>query len=287
MTSHANGRIPLDQLVHLGGDHYLPPGTAARWKWLQQAAWEKYGIWLVITPGWNAYRPLNIQIVYKAKYGVMAAEAGKSSHGGTYGGQIVFAIDVQNWGALSWARFAALCRLAGFTVDFVKPKELWHIGDFNNGWTVPAGAAEAPQINHETTRRPRRRSMITAAYRNDDGSIAIQRDPDGPLRWVSDPTEWSGIMAANPGTYAAQVSNAWLAAYMVKCGGVPRFTPPASALPSVVTVINADDQYIETAGGLAGIDQETANALVARGAVSYAVSQGVAKSLLAKPLQKS
>lgn len=287
MTSHANGRIPLDQLVHLGGDHYLPPGTAARWKWLQQAAWEKYGIWLVITPGWNAYRPLNIQIVYKAKYGVMAAEAGKSSHGGTYGGQIVFAIDVQNWGALSWARFAALCRLAGFTVDFVKPKELWHIGDFNNGWTVPAGAAEAPQINHETTRRPRRRSMITAAYRNDDGSIAIQRDPDGPLRWVSDPTEWSGIMAANPGTYAAQVSNAWLAAYMVKCGGVPRFTPPASALPSVVTVLNADDQYIETAAGLAGIDQETANALVARGAVSYAVSQGVAKSLLAKPRQKS
>lgn len=287
MTSHANGRIPLDQLVHLGGDHYLPPGTAARWKWLQQAAWEKYGIWLVITPGWNAYRPLNIQIVYKAKYGVMAAEAGKSSHGGTYGGQIVFAIDVQNWGALSWARFAALCRLAGFTVDFVKPKELWHIGDFNNGWAVPAGAAEAHQINHETTRRPRRRSMITAAYRNDDGSIAIQRDPDGPLRWVSDPTEWSGIMAANPGTYAAQVSNVWLAAYMVKCGSVPRFTPPASALPSVVTVINADDQYIETAAGLAGIDQETANALVARGAVSYAVSQGVAKSLLAKPLQKS
>lgn len=287
MSNHANGRIPLDQLVHLGGEHYLPPGTAARWKWLQQAAWEKYGIWLVITPGWNAYRPLNIQIVYKAKYGVMAAEAGKSSHGGTYGGQIVFAIDVQNWGALSWARFAALCRLAGFTVDFVKPKELWHIGDFNNGWAVPAGAAEAPQINHETTRRPRRRSMITAAYRNDDGSIAIQRDPDGPLRWVSDPTEWSGIMAANPGTYAAQVSNAWLAAYMVKCGGVPRFTPPASALPSVVTVINAKDQYIETAAGLAGIDQETANALVARGAVSYAVSQGVAKSLLAKSLQKS
>lgn len=287
MTSHANGRIPLDQLVHLGGDHYLPPGTAARWKWLQQAAWEKYGIWLVITPGWNAYRPLNIQIVYKVKYGVMAAEAGKSSHGGTYGGQIVFAIDVQNWGALSWARFAALCRLAGFTVDFVKPKELWHIGDFNNGWTVPAGAAEAPQINHETTRRPRRRSMITAAYRNDDGSIAIQRDPDGPLRWVSDPIEWSGILAANPGTYAAQVSNAWLASYMVKCGEVPRFTPPASALPSVVTVTNVDDQYIETAAGLVPIDQVTANALVARGAASYAVSQGVAKSLVAKSTLKS
>lgn len=287
MTNHANGRIPLDQLVHLGGEHYLPPGTAARWKWLQQAAWEKYGIWLVITPGWNAYRPLNIQIVYKAKYGVMAAEAGKSSHGGTYGGQIVFAIDVQNWGALSWARFAALCRLAGFTVDFVKPKELWHIGDFNNGWAVPAGAAEAPQINHETTRRPRRRSMITAAYRNDDTSIAIQRDPNGPLVWVNDPNEWLGIVAANPGLYATQVSNAWLRAHMDKWGLIPRFTPPASDLPTVVTVIGSKSQYMQTSSGLVPIDEVTASALADRGAVSYAVSQGVAKSMLAKPLQKS
>lgn len=150
---YANGRIPLILLVHLGGDHYLPPGTAARWKWLQRIAWEKYGVWLVITPGWNAYRPYDVQVDYKRRLGSLAAAAGFSTHGGFVKGQVVFAIDVHNWAALGWARFSALCRLAGFTVNFVSPEELWHIGDFNDGWVVPAGAGSTPVINKDTTRQ--------------------------------------------------------------------------------------------------------------------------------------
>ena len=129
--------------------------------------------------------------------------------------------------------------------------------------------------------------MITAAYRNDDTSIAIQRDPNGPLVWVNDPNEWLGIVAANPGLYATQVSNAWLRAHMDKWGLIPRFTPPASDLPTVVTVIGSKSQYMQTSSGLIPIDEVTASALADRGAVSYAVSQDVAKSLLAKSLQKS
>lgn len=138
MGGYANGRYPLSMMVHLGGLHYLPPGTAARWRWLVQQAFEKYGVILIITPGWNGYRPFDIQVQYKKELGQWAATPGLSSHGLIYGGKQVAAVDVHNWGVLGWARFMALCRLAGFTVDFVKPQELWHIGDFNDIWTVPA-----------------------------------------------------------------------------------------------------------------------------------------------------
>lgn len=136
---YANGRVPLDGLVHLGGDHYLPAGTAARWRWMQRAAREKYGVELRITPGWNGYRPYDIQVQYRKELGIYAATPGTSSHGGTFQGVEMFAIDVDNWAELGWGRFAALCRLAGLITDFVSPRELWHVGDRNNVWAVPAG----------------------------------------------------------------------------------------------------------------------------------------------------
>lgn len=152
MGGHTNGRFPLSMMVHLGGDHYLPAGTAARWRWLQRTAWEKYGVWLVITPGWNGYRPYDIQVQYREDLGIYAAIPGHSSHGLIYQGRICAAFDVHNWAVLGWARFKALCRLAGLTVDFVSPQELWHAGDFNDIWTVPAWAQEtkpAPEPEEE------------------------------------------------------------------------------------------------------------------------------------------
>lgn len=206
MGGFANGRIPLSQLVHLGGEHYLPPGTAARWKWLQRVAYEKYGVWLNITVGWNAYRPFDVQVTYKRQYGNMAATPGLSSHGGTFGGRVVFAIDVNNWAALGWDRFVAVCRLAGFTVDFVSPREQWHIGDFNDGWVAPAGASTTPTIKPETTRKRRRETMIHAAWRADNGTIAVQCRPGGRLTLIGDPIEWAGISAGSGAGYQ-QVSN--------------------------------------------------------------------------------
>lgn len=156
-----------------------------------------------------------------------------------------------------------------YTVDFMN-----YVGGF-------AGGSESKPIVETPAPKFRRQSMITAAYRNDEGSFAIQRDPNGPLTWVADANEWNGILAANPGLYAAQVSNSWLAAHMDKWGRVPRFAPPASAIPSVVTVIGDSSQYLESASGLVPIDAATAQALVARGAVSYAVSVDVAAALRA------
>lgn len=151
MPRYANGQAPLSALVKLGEQHYLPAGTAARWKELQRLAWEKYRVWLIISPGWNAFRPLAIQYEYREELGVWAAVPGYSSHGLTFDGRDCAAIDVYNWAELGWGRFAALCRLVGFTVDFVSPQELWHIGDFDP-WNVPTFAVIT--INPETTKLP-------------------------------------------------------------------------------------------------------------------------------------
>lgn len=143
-VSYGNGEFPEHLFESLGSGwdqdgewkHLAPPGTAARWRWMVAQARAKYGVTLRITPGWNAYRPLRMQHIYRARLGVWAAVPGTSSHGGRYQGRDCFAIDVNNWGDLGWTRFSALCRLAGFTTDFVSPQELWHIGDFDP-WHVP------------------------------------------------------------------------------------------------------------------------------------------------------
>lgn len=59
-------------------------------------------------------------------------------------------------------------------------------------------------INKKST--PRRQTMLHAAYRTDDGSIIIQDKPDSQLRGLG-PVEWRGILAANPGISAAQITN--------------------------------------------------------------------------------
>lgn len=170
MGGYANGRFPLEIMEHLGGDHYLPPGTAARWRWLVEQAWLKYGVLLRITWGWNGYRPYAIQVEYRNELGEWAAVPGYSSHGIVYSGQQVAAIDVDNWAVLGWGRFSALCRLAGFRVDFVSPQELWHIGDFNDIWNVPDWLSDqmpawkpAPPLPYYArvyARRKKNRTMI-------------------------------------------------------------------------------------------------------------------------------
>jgi len=48
--------------------------------------------------------------------------------------------------------------------------------------------------------------MLHAAYRTADGSIIIQPTPEAKLKGLG-PTEWKGIVAANPGASAAQISD--------------------------------------------------------------------------------
>ncbi|MBN9210708.1 MAG: hypothetical protein BGO45_10565 [Microbacterium sp. 71-36] len=176
MARYENGKAPLSDLIKVGDQQYLPAGTCARWREMQRLAWEKYRVWLVITPGWNGYRPLDIQVQYREELGIWAAVPGTSSHGLTFNGRDCAAIDVYNWRdlapgneSLAWARFVALCRLVGFTVDFVTPRELWHIGDFDP-FTVPAFAAIT--INPSTTAMP-------AQSKEDDMPINFRRESTG------------------------------------------------------------------------------------------------------------
>lgn len=156
--TYANGRYPLSTFIHRGDNIYLTPSLNARWNEAVRLAQAKYGVRLYITGdvdglgGWNGYRPYPAQVRYKNHYGRFAAAPGWSSHGGRYGGREVFAIDVANWQQLgrddaqAWGRFVAIMRLVGLTADFVSPRELWHVGDFNSPWVVPTFAAPAGVI---------------------------------------------------------------------------------------------------------------------------------------------
>lgn len=162
---YANGQYPLSDFIHRGGNLYFTPSLNARWDQMVRLGVEKYGVRLFVTGdidglgGWNVYRPLLAQRRYKAFYGIRAAAEGKSSHGGRYGGQEVFAVDVANVDALApgnqslaYARLAALAKAVGLTVNFVTPTEWWHVGDFNPAWSAPVFGAVA--VNPNTTNRP-------------------------------------------------------------------------------------------------------------------------------------
>ena len=158
---YPNGEWPLSMFEHLGGQHWAPPGTAARWRALVADVQESEGVVLVITPGWNVYRPLGIQRECRIELGIMAAEPGKSSHGMVYLGRAFCAIDVYNWAALGWAKFKHYAEKHGFWVNFVTPTEFWHIGD-PAPLTIPApanvGPAE-PVIDYALLRRQKEGDM--------------------------------------------------------------------------------------------------------------------------------
>jgi hypothetical protein len=157
VSRYQNGRVPLDVLEHLGGDIYLPPATAARWRGFRDDVKAETGVTLYITPatsrgwdGWNGYRPLGSQITYKAHLGMQAAMPGTSSHGGVYQGSDCFAMDIGNYWAVPWEVFTRLARKWGLTTNFVTPEERWHVGD-KNPWTMPdgSGGSTTPTIKED------------------------------------------------------------------------------------------------------------------------------------------
>lgn len=225
--TYPNGRIPLELLVHLGGDHYLPPGTAARWQWMVAATREKYGVTLRITKGPNAYRWYEAQVEAKQEATADgrpqdAAAPGFSSHGGLFEGREVMAIDVANWqdlgstpgGKDAWGRFAALCRLAGFTTLYFD-WEPWHIVDQNDVWTVPAGMAG---------KTPQTKPLM------EDEMLLFQLDPTVDGRWV--------VVDVRAGTYW-QVRNGIQLDGMRATPGLKEFSGPQSmAMIEGLTEIN-------------------------------------------------
>lgn len=220
---YPNGQVPLDKLVHLGGLIYLPPGTAARWLWVVAEGKRRWGVTFYITPasargwdGWNGYRPLDAQKKYRNAFGQMAAVPGHSSHGGFYGGQEVFAIDVANWGAVTWSRFSGLMAEAGLRTNFVSPEERWHVGDFNNPWVIDPrfigddmGTIDNTEANYQTMV-----GFLQRAFKFDARPNGVGAD------WKLGPTVFESLAGAqNKGITDAQVKV--VADAVIKAIGAP------------------------------------------------------------------
>ncbi|WP_102193218.1 hypothetical protein [Microbacterium aurantiacum] len=190
MARYENGRIPFDVLVHLGGEHYLTPGTAAKFIAMRADVWENEGVWLEISPGANGYRWFEKQEeAYRDEPDGNAAYPGSSSHGGEYNGRDAMAVDIGNWGRLGRALFYHYARKHGFEPD-VFDWEPWHLIDWEPWAAAPATATPAPKP------RRKRNTMTEAAYRTPGGTIAIQGRLGGALTLLDDPDEWTGIHQA-------------------------------------------------------------------------------------------
>ena len=139
MLPFKNGEAPLSMFVVVGEGyndvdghwtHWLTPPTARRWEALRRRAHKRTGKWLVISPGFGGYRPLDKQVA-SDKYWTdrgqpnASATAGTSSHGLVWNGRIVLAIDVWHWGDVyGWDReaFYADCHAEGFSPGLIHPK---------------------------------------------------------------------------------------------------------------------------------------------------------------------
>lgn len=237
MPRYANGQIPYTALVKFGagfsnGEAYewwTSPASLARLNQLIRLGRDKYGVTLRVTPGWNAYRPLDVQKRYRARLGIMAAVPGFSSHGGSLNGSDCLAFDIGNWAdlapgnpSLAWARFVALCKAAGFTTDFVKPREQWHTGDFNP-WAAPSFASVV--IKPHTTSKPDAaeeeddmKSKYSFGHRNESGYgdewMLVGADLKGPGAQVGfltttdakKATAWGRLYSTGQGAYDFDVS---------------------------------------------------------------------------------
>lgn len=144
MARYANGQVPLTALKPLGSgtngdgywEHRLPEGTYQRWLNLVADVKAHEGKTLQITPGWNAYRPLDAQwAAYRREGSKNAAYPGTSSHGGVFEGRDSFAVDVGNYGVIGKTKFYEYARKHGFTVNRFD-WEPWHIIDYNP-WVSP------------------------------------------------------------------------------------------------------------------------------------------------------
>lgn len=149
---YANGQIPLNLLIKTASgwnadgywEHLWSPGTLAKWQALVADVLANEGVLLYVTPGWNAYRPLEPQKLAKKKYGPLAAWPGTSSHGGEYNGVPSMAIDCANWREIGQAKFFAYAKKHGL-VPGTFEREPWHLIDYQP-WAKPVsnGSVDLP-----------------------------------------------------------------------------------------------------------------------------------------------
>lgn len=134
-SDYPNGRIPLNEMVHVGNGQYLEPTTAAYWSAMVIAAGQA-GVALACLEGYRTYdEQVRLRNLYLYDGGNPAGIPGTSSHG--WGK----AVDVYNTGGFGSAKYAWLAANGpkyGFTNTQGRADgEAWH-------WvfgspTIPAG----------------------------------------------------------------------------------------------------------------------------------------------------
>lgn len=114
----------------------------------------------------------------------------------------------------------------------------------------------------------KKRTMIYAAWRDKNDTIAVQAVAGGKVTLLKDPTEWAGIQAATGAEYA-QVENAQLQAILERFGKLesPAFDTTTGAAAQVVVPLDGQNDRYQWAGDrLEWIDGEQLTKLQEQGA---------------------
>jgi hypothetical protein len=168
MSRYPNGRIPDNQLVKLGTEHFATPATAKRLANLIADVLAREGITLRVTGGPNIYRSLAWQKFYWNNLPYpQAAYPGTSSHGGVWNNRDCLAVDIDNWAQLGKTKFYYYANKHGFTTN-VFDWEPWHIIDFNC-WVMPAPSGGGSKPTPEAIPDEEEEDMKGAWYKNAKG----------------------------------------------------------------------------------------------------------------------
>lgn len=191
MTRYQNGQIPMSALVSRGTgtnsdgywEHRMSAATARKWDNLVRDVQINEGKTLSITPGWNAYRPIDAQwTAYNNSAPGIAAYPGTSSHGGTYAGKDSLAIDVGNFGVIGRDKFFAYARKHGFTAGYFNgvtgPDEPWHIIDFDPWGAIPAALEEDDMTPEQDNRLKAIENLLRVGNANYGYPQATKQDTE-------------------------------------------------------------------------------------------------------------
>lgn len=138
------------------------------------------------------------------------------------------------------------------------------------GWTdhvldCPILSAQ-PEPEPEPPKRRKRRNMVHAAWRDDNGSIMVQHYPRGRCTEVPDPIYWAGVAAAT-GAEAAKVTNAEYQNIKALYGTVPYAATDMEHSTSMVMLRDMGDGtlYLLAGGALVElVDDATYDQIMGR-----------------------
>ncbi|MBW9094651.1 hypothetical protein JNB62_13220 [Microbacterium jejuense] len=223
--SYSNGRVPEAALVQLDsgttgrGRHVSTPASALRWYLVRRDVQRETGVTLHISPGMNAYRDYDEQVIGRtnacaAGNCLAAASAGSSSHGGNMAYPFTnwvrvdaMAFDIGDYWRIPWATFKGICERYGLEVGLITRAiagidEPWHIIDrrpyqalaeleAQYGVTLTRGADGVYRLT-ELTPEPKGDDAMQIFVATSDGAqgliqkgVSYVQDAEGPLRPLS------------------------------------------------------------------------------------------------------